>query len=151
MYAQTTTTFTCREDRTFVMNACAKAPASTTRTANMHSPRCLCNVSHQKHSRPFLQTRRRKKSSALKTVRDDDTCERSIISAEEMRVHLYDSKDLWSTTLHQTLLCNCVEGEDDESDCAFHFQYMPMRNRIEIPRMLCEAANCKYALELGSI
>jgi len=148
MYAQTTTTFTCREDRAFFMNACAKAPASTTRTADMHSRRCLCNVSHQKHSRPLLQTRRRKKSSALKTVRDDDTCERSIISAEEMRVHLYDSKDLWSTTLHQTLLCNCVEGEDDESDCAFHFQYMPMRNRIEIPRMLCEAANCKYALEL---
>jgi glutathione S-transferase len=25
---------------------------------------------------------------------------------------------------------------------------MPMRNRIEVPRMLCEARKCKYALEL---
>lgn len=60
----------------------------------------------------------------------------SRISAEEMRAHLHDSKDLWSTTLHQTLLCNCIEGEDDESDCAFHFQYMPMRNRIEVKNAL---------------
>ncbi len=70
------------------------------------------------------------------------------ISAKEMRAHLYDSKDLWSTTLHQTLLCNCTEGEDDESNCEFRLQYMPMRNRIEVPRMILEAANCKYALEL---
>lgn len=138
--------YCCREDRSFFATmppSRATASSRTTTKTAFNTPdkaktRFLCAESRRR----FRSLRRRKKHTVTSVAL------LSRISAEEMRAHLHDSKDLWSTTLHQTLLCNCIEGEDDESDCAFHFQYMPMRNRIEVPRMLCEARKCKYALEL---
>jgi len=123
----------------------ATASSRTTTKTAFHAPvkaktRFLCIESRRRFRSLRRSSKRRNTVTSVALL--------SRISAEEMRAHLHDSKDLWSTTLHQTLLCNCIEGEDDESDCAFHFQYMPMRNRIEVPRMLCEARKCKYALEL---
>ena len=123
----------------------ATASSRTTTKTAFHAPvkaktRFLCIESRRRFRSLRRSSKRRNTVTSVALL--------SRISAEEMRAHLHDSKDLWSTTLHQTLLCNCIEGEDDESDCAFHFQYMPMRNRIEVPRMLCEAQKCKYALEL---
>ena len=140
--------YCCREDRSFFATmppSRATASSRTTAKTAFNTPdkaktRFLCAESRRR----FRSLRRSKKRRNTVT----SVALLSRISAEEMRAHLHDSKDLWSTTLHQTLLCNCIEGEDDESDCAFHFQYMPMRNRIEVPRMLCEARKCKYALEL---
>ena len=123
----------------------ATASSRTTTKTAFHAPvkaktRFLCIESRRRFRSLRRSSKRRNTVTSVALL--------SRISAEEMRAHLHDSKDLWSTTLHQTLLCNCIEGEDDESDYAFHFQYMPMRNRIEVPRMLCEARKCKYALEL---
>ena len=123
----------------------ATASSRTTTKTAFHAPvkaktRFLCIESRRRFRSLRRSSKRRNTVTSVALL--------SRISAEEMRAHLHDSKDLWSTTLHQTLLCNCIEGEDDESDCAFHFQYMPMRNRIEVPRMLCEVRKCKYALEL---
>lgn len=139
--------YCCREDRSFfaTMPPSRATASSRTTTKTAHTP--------DKSKTGFLCTESRRRFRSLRRSSKRRNTVTSVallsrISAEEMRAHLHDSKDLWSTTLHQTLLCNCIEGEDDESDCAFHFQYMPMRNRIEVPRMLCEARKCKYALEL---
>ena len=133
----------------------ANARASTSSFSSVPTTSRFFWSEEQRHSLSFRGRRRRRgrrktnrfgrNSTPLFSYNNNNT---TTISAKEMRTHLYDSKDLWSTTLHQTLLCNCTEGEDDESDCEFRLQYMPMRNRIEVPRMILEAANCKYALEL---
>ena len=128
----------CHEDRSFFATmppSRATASSRTTTKTAFNTPdkaktRFLCAESRRR----FRSLRRSKKRRSRNTVTSVALLSR--ISAEEMRAHLHDSKDLWSTTLHQTLLCNCIEGEDDESDCAFHFQYMPMRNRIEVKNAL---------------
>jgi len=63
------------------------------------------------------------------------------ITAAELRTQLYNSGGLWNTDMH--VIINCGEG-----DPRFRLAYMPMRNRVEVPRLVLEEAMCPYELEI---
>jgi len=63
------------------------------------------------------------------------------ISAEGLKKSLYKSGGLWETDMH--VLLKCGEGKP-----RFRIAYMPMRNRMEVIRLVLEEAQCPYELEL---
>ena len=57
---------------------------------------------------------------------------------------LFASKDLWNTTIHGVVLRRCASARD-----ATHWlQYMPMRNRAELARLMLEWAETPYCFEV---
>jgi len=68
-----------------------------------------------------------------------------VISAGALRRELFASRDLWSTEVHATLLHG---GLTSAESAPYVLQYMPMRNRAEVPRLMLEAVASPYAFEV---
>lgn len=68
-----------------------------------------------------------------------------MIAAEEMWRHVWESVDLWSTSLHARVRCG---GDSSGGEPAFTLAYMPMRNRCEVSRMMLEASGTAYDFEV---
>ena len=67
-----------------------------------------------------------------------------ILDPEALQEHLRESVDLWSTSKRGVVLRRC----EDVSEARYWLQYMPMRNRAEVARLMLEYAEVPYALEI---
>ena len=66
------------------------------------------------------------------------------IVSDDLSNALFASKDLWNTTIHGVVLRRCASARD-----ATHWlQYMPMRNRAELARLMLEWAETPYCFEV---
>ena len=67
-----------------------------------------------------------------------------ILDPEALQEHLRESVDLWNTSKRGVVLRRC----EDASEATYWLQYMPMRNRAEVARLMLEYAEVPYALEI---
>lgn len=67
-----------------------------------------------------------------------------ILDPEALQEHLRESVDLWSTSKRGVVLRRC----ENASEARYWLQYMPMRNRAEVARLMLEYAEVPYALEI---
>lgn len=69
-----------------------------------------------------------------------------LVPPEEVWQHVWESVDLWSTSIHARVRCGCDNGAAREP--AFTLAYMPMRNRCEVSRLMLEATETPYDFEV---
>ena len=67
-----------------------------------------------------------------------------ILDPEALQEHLRESVDLWNTSKRGVVLRRC----ENASEARYWLQYMPMRNRAEVARLMLEYAEVPYALEI---
>src|SRR6056300_1201234 len=66
------------------------------------------------------------------------------ILPDELTSALFASKDLWNTSIRGIILRRCESARE-----ATHWlQYMPMRNRAELARLMLEYAETPYCFEV---
>jgi len=61
--------------------------------------------------------------------------------ADEVSREIWLSGDLWNTSMHTIIRCG-------EGDPRFSLAYMPMRNRVEVSRLMLEDCQCPYEFEV---
>jgi len=89
------------------------------------------------------ETRARARRVAARAKRDETLAE---ITPEALKKQLFASKDLWSTDVHAVMYRHC-DG-DGAKAAKYWLQYMPMRNRAEVIRMMLELARAPHAVEV---
>lgn len=67
-----------------------------------------------------------------------------ILDPEALQEHLRESVDLWNTSKRGVVLRRC----ENAPEARYWLQYMPMRNRAEVARLMLEYAEVPYALEI---
>ena len=67
-----------------------------------------------------------------------------VADALALREELYEVENLWDTDMHCLLCRQCMSPRDAN----YWLQYMPMRNRAEVPRLLLEFAAAPYVVEV---
>jgi len=89
-----------------------------------------------------IRSRTRGRRVATRAKRDETLAE---ITPEALKKHLFGSKDLWSTDVHAVMHRHC---DGTSAPAKYWLQYMPMRNRAEVIRLMLESAEAPYALEV---
>lgn len=64
-----------------------------------------------------------------------------VMAPEQLKAAIWQKRYLFDTDVHATL-------RNGEGAPRFRLAYMPMRNRIEIPRLVLEEVRCAYELEV---
>ena len=72
-----------------------------------------------------------------------------IMDAIKIQKELYRDAYLFDTTTHAMMKCIAEKDENKDENCSkFHLLYMPMRNRMEIIRLILEEAEISYDFEV---
>jgi hypothetical protein len=103
------------------------------------TPRAARRASRPRATEKRAHTRVRRVAARAK--RDDSLAE---ITPEALKKQLFASKDLWSTDVHAVMCRHC----DGANAAKYWLQYMPMRNRAEVIRLMLELAQAPHAVEV---
>ena len=87
---------------------------------------------------------RAQSSAASASSSSSSSSSLEILDPEALQEHLRESVDLWNTSKRGVVLRRC----EDASEATYWLQYMPMRNRAEVARLMLEYAEVPYALEI---